>query len=208
MIWEESELLSSKPLGCIFMDMITDLLFWTAVVFELIYLALFAWTIKSESFRFWPPPSARSWQFFVAWIVAGIVFVLYLLLGLFDFDSFVLPSFWIRAPIALAFLLVGSALGSWASLSFSFRATLGLGNQLIIRGPYHYSRNPQYIADSLLIVGYFVLTNSCMVGVTGLLGVVLNLLAPFTEESWLEERFEEEYRNYKSRIPRFIGRRK
>ena len=190
------------------MDMITEIFFWIAVVLELIYLALFAWTIKSASFRFWPPPSARSWQFFIAWIVAGIVFVLYLLLGLFDFDSFILPSFWIRAPIALAFLIIGSGLGSWAWLSFSFRATLGLGDQLIVKGPYYYSRNPQYVGDSLLIAGYFLLTNSCMVGVTGFLGVLLNLMAPFTEESWLEERFGEEYLIYKRRVPRFIGRRK
>ena len=187
--------------------MITDWMFWTAVFLELIYLALFLWTIRSETFRFWPPPSARSWQFFTAWIVAALVFVLYFLLGLFDFNSFVLPSFWNRLPIALIILIIGAAIGSWASLSFPFRTTLGLGEQLITKGPYRYSRNPQYLGDILLIFGFFVLTNSCMVGVTGLLGILLNLMAPFTEESWLEERFGEEYRCYKQLVPRFIGRR-
>jgi protein-S-isoprenylcysteine O-methyltransferase Ste14 len=46
-----------------------------------------------------------------------------------------------------------------------------------------------------------------MVGVIGFLGVVLNVLAPFTEEPWLEQRFGEAYLNYKRQVPRFIGRR-
>ena len=48
-----------------------------------------------------------------------------------------------------------------------------------------------------------VLTNSWMAWVLGLLGEGLNILAPFTEESWLEGRFGEEYRAYKQSVPRF-----
>ena len=55
-----------------------------------------------------------------------------------------------------------------------------------------------------------VLTNSWMVWVLGVLGVALNIMAPFTEEPWLEERFGTAYRAYKQSVPRFIrmGRRK
>ena len=95
--------------------------------------------------------------------------------------------------------------GVWASMSFPFRATIGLGDKLITRGPYRYSRNPQYIGDSLNIAGYILLMNSWMVGIIGILGVVLNLLAPFTEEPWLEDRFGDDYRDYKRRVPRFLG---
>jgi protein-S-isoprenylcysteine O-methyltransferase Ste14 len=49
-----------------------------------------------------------------------------------------------------------------------------------------------------------ILTNSWMVWVIGTLGVILNILAPLTEEPWLEERFGDEYREYKARVPRFI----
>jgi protein-S-isoprenylcysteine O-methyltransferase Ste14 len=53
-------------------------------------------------------------------------------------------------------------------------------------------------------MGYMVLTNSWMVWVLGIMGVALNLLAPFTEEPWLEERFGGAYIAYKRKVPRFI----
>jgi protein-S-isoprenylcysteine O-methyltransferase Ste14 len=181
------------------------LLFLSALALELLYLALFVLTIKRPSFRFWPPPSARSWQFLAAWIIALLVGIIFLFLGFLDFESFILPPFWSRLPVALAISIPGVIIGSWASAVFPFRATLGLGDKLITAGPYRYSRNPQYICDSLQIIAYFWLTNSWMVGVLGMLGVTLNLLAPFTEEPWLEERFGASYLEYRRRVPRFIG---
>ena len=75
------------------------ILFAIALVFELVYLLMFALTIHWRDFRFWPPPSRRSWQFFVAWFLAAIVAVNFLFLGLLDFDSARLPDFWPRFPI-------------------------------------------------------------------------------------------------------------
>jgi protein-S-isoprenylcysteine O-methyltransferase Ste14 len=49
-----------------------------------------------------------------------------------------------------------------------------------------------------------ILTNSWMVWVLGTLGVLLNLLAPFTEGTWHEERFGGSYLAYKRKVPRFI----
>ena len=94
--------------------------------------------------------------------------------------------------------------GFWSFASLGLRNTIGLGDHLITHGPYHYSRNPQYIGDSLNMIAFAILTNSWMVSVIALLGVTLNLLAPFTEETWLEERFGEEYQQYKNQVPRFI----
>jgi protein-S-isoprenylcysteine O-methyltransferase Ste14 len=184
-------------------------LFSTAVVLELIYGLLFILTIRLPGFRFWPPPSPRSWQFFVSWFVAALVVVDFLFVGLLDFDSFVLPHFWWRLPLALVLFLLASAIGTWSFSTFGLRTTIGLGDRLITDGPYRYSRNPQYVGDSLNIIGYMVLTNSWMVWIIGVLGVMLNILAPFTEEPWLEERFGDRYLAYKRRVPRFfrIGKR-
>ena len=93
--------------------MIANLFFWIALTLEVSYLVLFIWTIRSKSFRFWPPPSARSWQFFVSWLVAGVVAVCFLFLGLFDFDSFKFPSFLARVYLALPFFVLGIGVGTW-----------------------------------------------------------------------------------------------
>lgn len=180
------------------------ILFLVTISFELFYLLMFVLTIKLPGFRFWPPPSARSWQFFVSWIIASLVALFFLLLGLLDFDSFFLHNF-IRFPVALLLIISGSAIGTWSSMNLGLQATIGLGDELKTTGPYKHSRNPQYIGDSINIMAYMVLTNSWMVWVVGALGVVLNILAPFVEEPWLETKFGPTYVKYKRSVPRFVG---
>jgi len=189
------------------MDKISLILFWVTLALELIYLVLFILTIRLSNFRFWPPPKPRSWQFFSAWLIASIVVINGFFLGLLDFDSFILPHLRQRLLFAIGFIVIGSAIGGWAWSSFGLRNTIGVGYKLITHGPYRYSRNPQYIADSLGAIGYMIFSNSWMVVIIGWLGILLNYLAPVTEELWLEERYGEEYRQYKHRVPRFIGRR-
>lgn len=180
-------------------------LFPLAVVVELIYLALFILTLKRPGFRFWPPPGPRSWQFFAAWLLAAMVVICFFFVGLLDFDSAFLPGLRFRLPVALLVFSIGSGLGTWSFAAFGLSNTLGLGKGLVVGGPYRFTRNPQYIGDSLNILGFMILTNSWMAWAIGLLGVALNLLAPRLEEPWLAERFGEPYRAYLRRVPRFFG---
>jgi protein-S-isoprenylcysteine O-methyltransferase Ste14 len=180
------------------------LMFIIALVLELFYILMFTLTIRLPSFRFWPPPSARSWQFFVVWLIASLVGVCFLFLGFLDYDSFVFHQR-ARFPIALGLLAGSLSIGTWAVLTFDLRTTIGLGDHLITTGPYRYSRNPQYIADCASILAYMLFMNSSMVWLVGFLGIILNLLAPFTEEPWLEERFGAAYREYKRQVPRFMS---
>lgn len=178
-------------------------LFLGSVTIEVVYLVLFVITIRRPGFRFWPPPSHRSWQFFVSWILASLVFVGFFFVGLLDFNSSILHA-WLRFPIALVVHLSGAIIGSWSFTTLGLRATIGLGNELVTTGPYQYSRNPQYIGDMFHIVGFMLITNSWMTWIIGGLGIALNLLAPFTEEPWLEKKHGEEYLRYKKRVPRFF----
>jgi protein-S-isoprenylcysteine O-methyltransferase Ste14 len=178
-------------------------LFLGSVIIELIYILLFVQTIRRPDFRFWPPPSHRSWQFFTAWLLASLVVVGFLFVGLLDFNSFILHT-WLRFPFGIFLHLVGAVIGSWSFARFGLRAVIGLGDELVIQGPYQYSRNPQYLADILHIIGFMILTNSWMVCIIGILGVILNILAPFTEEPWLEEKFGDAYMDYKKSVPRFV----
>ena len=49
------------------------------------------------------------------------------------------------------------------------------------------------------------LCNSILAGITGLLGIVCLILAPYTEEPWLMERFNDAYKDNKSQVPRFMS---
>jgi len=181
-------------------------LFFFTVFLELIYITLFYLSKKVSGFRFWPPPKPRSWQFFTSWMIASIVIVNFLFLGLLDYDSFIFPHLSLRLPFAIGFFILGSGIGSWAVASFGLKNTIGVANKLVTAGPYQYSRNPQYIGDSLNIIGYAILTNSWMIWIIGLLGIALNFFAPHVEEPWLEEEYGESYLEYKKRVPRVWGR--
>lgn len=180
-----------------------QVLFLGSITIEVIYLVLFMITIRRPDFRFWPPPSHRSWQFFVSWLLAALVFVGFFFVGLLDFNSSILDA-WLRFPIGLILHIAGTIIGSWSFSTLGLRATIGLGDELVTKGPYQYSRNPQYIGDILHIVGFMVITNSWMTWGIGVLGIVLNLLAPFSEEPWLENKYGEAYLQYKKRVPRFF----
>lgn len=75
------------------------ILFFLAIIFEFIYILLFVLTIKLPRFRFWPPPSAISWQFFLAWLMVGVVGLCAIWLGFLDLDSGFLPDIKIRLPL-------------------------------------------------------------------------------------------------------------
>ena len=178
-------------------------LFLTSVSVEVIYIALFVLTIRRPGFRFWPPPSSRSWQFYAAWLLASWVVIGFFFVGLLDFNSAFL-RFWARFPMGILGHILASLIGWWVSTVFGLRSTIGLGNKLITVGPYRYSRNPQYLADMLHILSFMLITNSWLTWIIGVLGVILNLLAPFTEEPWLEAKFGNAYLEYKQNVPRFL----
>jgi protein-S-isoprenylcysteine O-methyltransferase Ste14 len=76
---------------------------------------------------------------------------------------------------------------------------------LLTRGPYAFSRHPMYLAELALWLGWVVLYGSAPVFVGFLLlCLVVAVLAP-REERALEAKFGDTYREYKCRVPRWLG---
>ena len=76
---------------------------------------------------------------------------------------------------------------------------------LITQGPYRYSRNPQYLALTLLYSGLALLTASAWVLVLLVPTlVVMTYGVVKKEEAYLERHFGDEYREYKSRVRRWL----
>ena len=76
---------------------------------------------------------------------------------------------------------------------------------LMTRGPYAYSRHPMYFTELALWLGWAVLYGSIIVlaGFVALC-VVMSILAP-REERALEAKFGEAYRQYRARVPPWLG---
>ena len=179
--------------------------------------AVFAFTILSEvllagslvltlvvpSIQVWPPPGKNSWQYYFTWVLAIITLVGIITIGILDWNSFVIEQWW-RFVIAVPMIIAGSAFALWGVRTLSLHTSLGLKGEFITTGPYHYSRNPQYVGDIVIMIGYVLLSNSLMTMITVMLGMIWYILAPFSEEPWLLERFGSRYKEYLEHAPRFI----
>jgi protein-S-isoprenylcysteine O-methyltransferase Ste14 len=76
---------------------------------------------------------------------------------------------------------------------------------LLRRGPYAFTRNPMYLAELALWLGWAIFYGSLRVLVgAGLWAAAMNFLIAPREERALEARFDEEYRHYKERVPRWL----
>lgn len=110
-------------------------------------------------------------------------------------------------------LLVAAGVGVVLVCSRVFRRTGG-GTpvpieppaHLVASGPYRYSRNPIYVADVAILLGFFALS-----GVPTLLLYALAVAAGlhafvvWLEEPQLRRRFGVDYARYLARVPRWLG---
>jgi protein-S-isoprenylcysteine O-methyltransferase Ste14 len=76
---------------------------------------------------------------------------------------------------------------------------------LLTQGPYKFSRNPMYLSELLLWLGWSVIFGSILLLICSfILWVLMNYVAIPKEERALEERFGDLYREYKNKVSRWI----
>lgn len=185
------------------MDFFTFIIFLITIIEDIFILGGLIFTIIKPKYRIWPPPDRKSWQFWVSWIFTILSFLGTILLSILDWNSFIL-SHWLRFPIGGSIIIIGFLLAIWSVRTLSIHSTLGLKGKLITKGPYKYSRNPQYLADIIIFTGLIILANSYLTLITGILGILWNFITPFTEEPWLKKQFKDEYDAYHEKVRRFI----
>jgi protein-S-isoprenylcysteine O-methyltransferase Ste14 len=77
---------------------------------------------------------------------------------------------------------------------------------LITHGPFAYSRNPRYLAATVTWFGWAIFYGSVVFLVLTVVGwTLLSYLMVPQEERGLEARFGAAYRDYRRRVPRWIG---
>jgi protein-S-isoprenylcysteine O-methyltransferase Ste14 len=112
--------------------------------------------------------------------------------------------------------LLAGVLGAWLSLaSVSNMLRYGDGTpapweptrRLVLRGPYRYVRNPMMIGVMLILLAEALLLRSWGIAIWLAIFWLLNgFYLPRVEEKGLEQRFGEDYRQYKANVPRWIPR--
>ena len=112
---------------------------------------------------------------------------------------------------AVAWILIVAWLGMSGSAVFLFRRAgttphpMRPTTAIVMHGPYRFTRNPMYVSLVALYIGVTLFVNSLWPLV--LLPMVVMLvqrLVIIREEAYLEAKFGEEYRAYKTRVRRWI----
>lgn len=157
-------------------------------------------------------------------VVTATVLTLLLLspLYIFDFDAqvlkdiFTFPADLIPLPYNLVGILLipfGLLLAAWANYTLLHIGKIGLRarepmqapSNLVVVGPYRYSRNPIYLAVLMMLLGLVIVWSSLVVFL-GLIVVYIVFRYVFIkrEEIILEEAFGDEYRDFKKRVRRWF----
>lgn len=183
------------------------IIFVITLAAEVLTLIAVVISIALPQRRIWPPRRTHACgQYYMLTLFlasgAGVI-----LLGVLDWDTFSIPS-WVRVMIGVPFGLAGNALALWAIAALGMAPTSGDESALVYRGPYRFSRNPQYVGFILALIGWALITNSVMALIVSLAGIVPLLLVPLAEEPWLRDRLGAAYDDYQRTVPRFIGMKK
>ena len=116
--------------------------------------------------------------------------------------------FWIALLVAAA----GICLSTWSTSLFT---RFGRGTpapwappqQLVVRGPYRYMRNPMITGVWLVLIAECLLLGSWPIAAWMLVFLIGNAVyLPLVEERGLEKRFGSQYRQYKLQVPRWLPR--
>jgi protein-S-isoprenylcysteine O-methyltransferase Ste14 len=115
----------------------------------------------------------------------------------------------VGGPLGGAAVLVAVALFLWAMRTFRTAGTPVPGNRptatIVRTGPYRYSRNPIYLAFSLLQLGVAFWVNSLWLLITLMPAVVLmSFVVIPREERYLESSFPSDYLPYKASVRRWL----
>ncbi|HEY4518494.1 MAG TPA: isoprenylcysteine carboxylmethyltransferase family protein [Candidatus Paceibacterota bacterium] len=141
--------------------------------------------------------------FVAAFIVALLVTRADVLLGLANYKST-----WSLAG-GVVILLIGLFFRLWASYTFYSNDLKVLAlkpqSKIVQSGPYRYTRNPLYVGIILILLGWTLILGSK----AGLVAVVLSVILfhldlTLSGEKELENKFGEEYRQYKLKVPRWF----
>ena len=120
------------------------------------------------------------------------------------------PGFW--NLLGLILLVAGIAGSLWTLTLHFAESREGLDwepdkSYLLTRGPYAFSRNPMYLSELTLLLGWVFFYGSVAVLIAFLVWWAwFNFFQVPQEERTIEAHFGEAYREYKRRVPRWFGK--
>ena len=131
-------------------------------------------------------------------------------------DFFTFPTDIIPYPynlIGLPLTAIGFLLIIWANFTLLYIGRISLRDRepmqkpsnLVLTGPYRFSRNPLYLGCLLALIGMIIVWSSIVTAaLTFLVFLIFRYVFIKREEIILEEEFGDEYQEFKNRVRRWL----
>lgn len=181
----------------------SETLFTVLLTLEVTLLILVLSQIFGKSFHIWPPSEGKSATTFWALGIFYLLIIGSIWLCVLQWSNPLIDQNWIRY-LGGTMLGLGLALYGWCRVYMSKKVEFGNKDHLITQGPYQYTRNPLYVADTLIFIGFGFFGNSLLLIILMVLLLLTVLLLPLVEEPWLLEQYGKNYKNYMKMTPRFF----
>lgn len=181
----------------------SEILFAALLTLEVTLLGLLLSQIFGKDFRIWPPLEGKSTTTFWALGIFYLLIIGSIWLCVLQWKNPLFSQNWIRY-FGGALICLGLVLYGWCRIYMSKKVEFGKKGHLITQGPYQYTRNPLYVADTLMFIGLALFGNSLLLLILMALLVLTILLLPLVEEPWLMEQYGGQYRNYMAKTPRYL----
>ncbi|WP_299832010.1 isoprenylcysteine carboxylmethyltransferase family protein [uncultured Roseobacter sp.] len=161
------------------------------------------WSIAFPERRVWPPKRYTSITPILVWVPTFSLFGILIVLGVLGWGDLAFPT-WLRFALGIPLIVIGNVI-VWSEVThFGVPQTGGAKGTLRTAGMYRYSRNPQYMADIAIVVGWIILTSAPSVLIVGAAAILVLVVAPFAEEPWLNEQYGSEFEAYRASTRRFV----
>ena len=167
-------------------------------------LGAVVWSIARPAQRLWPPPRQQPTAFALLWVLTVLISAGLLAVGIGDWNPHGLPAA-LRWSVGGSLFVGGNAVAWTAAFHTGLLAVSGKTRPLVTTGLYARSRNPQYVGDLAMVAGWTVLSGSPWVAALAVLCAAVFVLFPWAEEPWLARHYGAAYRDYRRRVPRFVG---
>lgn len=160
-------------------------------------------TLLAPPFRIWPTPEPGSWKSLTFWGLFRGGMVLTFVVAVLDWNATPLLD-WTRFIVGLPLGLGG------LFITVCGYFNLGLGNTycgsdgLVSHGLYRFSRNPQYTASIVGLIGLSIGANSIFTIALSCVMIGAYVLMSLVEEDWLKQEYGATYREYCERTARFL----